>query len=53
MDVSQNDDTIVIDDKNQSEDPADDQVVCIYPEHQSNGVTVRLNDYESLEDICI
>jgi hypothetical protein len=30
-----------------------DDIVCIYPEHQTNRVTVRLIDYASLEDICI
>ena len=52
MDVSQNTDTILIDDKKQS-DITEDQIVCIYPEHERNGVTVSFDNYRSLEDICI
>ena len=52
MDVSQNTDTILIDDKKQS-DITEDQIVCIYPEHERNGVTVFFDNYKSLEEICI
>ena len=52
MDVSQNTDTISIDDKKPS-DMTDDKIVCIYPEHERNGVTVFFDDYKSLEGICI
>ena len=52
MDVSQNTDTILIDDKKQS-DITGDQIVCIYPAHERNGVTVFFDNYKSLEEICI
>ena len=52
MDVSRSTDSILIDDKKQS-DITGDQIVCIYPEHESNGVTVFFDNYKSLEEICI
>ena len=52
MDVSLKDGTIVIDEKKQHV-LIDDQIVCIYPEHQRNGVTLFFDDYKSLKDICI
>jgi hypothetical protein len=30
-----------------------DDVVCIYPDGEKNAVTVRLDDYRTLEEICI
>ena len=51
MDVTQKDKIIDVE-KDPFEDVPDD-VVCIYPEHANNGGTVRLNDYGTLEEICI
>jgi hypothetical protein len=51
MDVTQNDNIIDVE-KEPCED-IPDVIVCIYPEHETNAVTVSLNDYGTLEDICI
>ena len=29
------------------------QIACVYPEHETNGVTVRIADYKTLKEICI
>jgi hypothetical protein len=51
MDVTQNDNIIDVE-KEPCED-IPDVIVCIHPEHETNAVTVSLNDYGTLEDICI
>ena len=29
------------------------QIACVYLEHETNGVTVRIADYKTLKEICI
>jgi hypothetical protein len=53
MAVSESDNIILIGEKQLSDGLLDSTIVCIYPEHEKNGVTVRLIDYETLEEICI
>jgi hypothetical protein len=51
MDAMENDNIIDVEKEPFVDRP--DDIVCIFPEHQTNQVTVRLNDYASLEVICI
>ena len=51
MDVKQTDEIIDVEKEPFVNRP--DDIVCIFPEDQANSVTVRLNDYASLEVICI
>lgn len=53
MAASGNENIVDIDDTEQNNDVLSSDIVCIYPKNDKNPVTVRLSDYESLEDICI